>query len=197
MASITHITRRLLLGASASACGLVAAGRFASAQEGLLKPTPRCDDGPTRRQTEGPFFRPSSPHRRMLREPGGQGAPLRLTGLVVTRSCKPVAGALVDLWHTDAAGASDNAGFTFRGHQFTDSDGFWSFETIAPGLYPGRTRHFHVKFQAPGGRVLTTQLYFPGEPGNARDGLYAPALLLSMRAQDSSQATFVAVLDVA
>jgi protocatechuate 3,4-dioxygenase beta subunit len=196
MATIKHITRRLLLGASASACGFLAAGRLAGAQEGLLKPTPRCDDGPTRRQTEGPFFKPSSPQRRVLREPGGQGAPLRLTGLVVTRDCKPVPGALVDLWHTDAAGAYDNRGFGFRGHQLTDGEGFWSFETIVPGLYPGRTRHFHVKFQAPGRNVLTTQLYFPGEPGNARDGLFSPDLLLSMRGQDRTQATFVAVLDI-
>jgi protocatechuate 3,4-dioxygenase beta subunit len=196
MATITIITRRLLLGAAASAGGLLAAGRFAGAQENLLKPTPRCDDAPTRRQTEGPFFKPSSPQRRVLREPGAQGSPLRLTGFVVTRACKPVPGALVDLWHTDAAGGYDNRGFTFRGHQFADQDGFWSFDTIVPGLYPGRTRHFHVKFQAPGRNVLTTQLYFPGDAGNSRDGLYSPDLQLSMRGQDRTQAAFVAVLDM-
>jgi protocatechuate 3,4-dioxygenase beta subunit len=45
-------------------------------------------------------------------------------------------------------------------------------------LYPGRTRHIHVKVQAPGQPVLTTQLYFPGEPRNQQDGIYAEALLL-------------------
>ena len=45
-----------------------------------------------------------------------------------------------------------------------------------PAEYPGRTRHIHVKVQAPGGRILTTQLYFPGDPGNKRDCLYRPEL---------------------
>jgi hypothetical protein len=44
--------------------------------------------------------------------------------------------------------------------------------------------------------VLTTQLYFPGDAGNARDGLYSPDLQLSMRGQDRTQAAFVAVLDM-
>ncbi len=54
------------------------------------------------------------------------------------------------------------------------------FETIVPGKYPGRTRHYHVKVQAPGRKVLTTQLYFPGEPGNANDSIFDPTLLLDI-----------------
>ena len=46
------------------------------------------------------------------------------------------------------------------------------FETIVPGKYPGRTRHYHVKVQAPGRSILTTQLYFPGEPGNDGDRIF-------------------------
>ncbi len=53
-----------------------------------------------------------------------------------------------------------------------------------PGLYPGRTRHFHVKVQAPNQPVLTTQLYFPGEPSNDNDGIYNAALLMDV--QDTS-----------
>jgi protocatechuate 3,4-dioxygenase beta subunit len=87
-----------------------------------------------------------------------------------------VANALVDLWHADESGAYDNTGFRYRGHQFTDAAGRYRFETIVPALYPGRARHYHVKVQAKGGRLLTTQLYFPGEPGNRRDGLYRPEL---------------------
>jgi protocatechuate 3,4-dioxygenase beta subunit len=71
-------------------------------------------------------------------------------------------------------------GYRLRGHQFTDGDGRFSLETIVPGLYPGRTRHFHVKVQAPNGPVLTTQLYFPDEPANARDGIYNAALLMNV-----------------
>jgi protocatechuate 3,4-dioxygenase beta subunit len=69
-------------------------------------------------------------------------------------------------------------GYTLRGHQFADEEGRWRLETILPGLYPGRTRHVHVKVQATGGPPLTTQLYFPDEPGNAGDGIFDPALLV-------------------
>jgi len=47
-----------------------------------------------------------------------------------------------------------------------------------PGLYPGRTRHFHVKVLSVGRQLLTTQLYFPNEPGNSRDEFFRPALLM-------------------
>ena len=53
-------------------------------------------------------------------------------------------------------------------------------ETIVPGVYVGRTRHFHVKVQPPNRPVLTTQLYFPGEKRNARDFLFRPELLMAI-----------------
>ncbi|MEO0869922.1 MAG: intradiol ring-cleavage dioxygenase, partial [Cyanobacteria bacterium J06642_11] len=89
-------------------------------------------------------------------------------------------GALVDCWHTNAQGEYDNNGYRFRGHQFTDVDGRYRIETIVPGLYPGRTRHFHIKVQAPNQPVLTTQLYFPEEPENRGDFFFNPRLLMSM-----------------
>ena len=49
---------------------------------------------------------------------------------------------------------------------------------MVPGLYPGRTRHIHVKVQPRGGEVLTTQLYFPREARNRRDGIFDAALLM-------------------
>jgi protocatechuate 3,4-dioxygenase beta subunit len=129
----------------------------------------------TPRQTEGPFFTPSSPLRASLLE-GGEKTRFLLAGQVLSPDCKPVANALVDLWHCDEQGAYDNQGFRYRGHQFTDADGRYRFETIVPALYPGRTRHFHVKVQPRGGRLLTTQLYWPGEPANRRDGIWRPEL---------------------
>ena len=66
-----------------------------------------------------------------------------------------------------------------------------------PGLYPGRTRHYHVRLQAAHGPVLTTQLYFPGEAQNASDSLFRPDLLLKIRATGSTRdATFNFVLEV-
>jgi len=145
-----------------------------------LPATPACadDDDETLAQTEGPYFTPGSPERTNLAEPGLAGMSLVVTGTVLTRDCRPVSRALLDFWQADDGGAYDNSGFRLRGHQFTGADGTFTLTTIVPGLYPGRTRHIHVKAQAPGGPVLTTQLYFPGEGGNAGDGIYNEALLL-------------------
>jgi protocatechuate 3,4-dioxygenase beta subunit len=188
--------RRFVAGLlTAGVAGLTLLRGSASAQSNLA-PTPMCDDGdePTPRQTEGPFFTPNSPERTTLRDDGMPGTPITLTGFVLTRSCQPVAGALVELWHADDRGEYDNAGYRLRGHQFAAADGSYRFETIVPGVYSGRTRHFHAKFQAPGGRVLTTQFYFPGEPGNARDRLFDSALLLQI---DGGVARYDTVLDLA
>lgn len=172
-------TRRLLLGATLAApTTWLLAGDPAAGQ---LAPTPACgDDEPTLRQTEGPYFRPSSPERANLRDAGVPGEPFVLTGLVLTTGCVPVAGAIVDLWHCDGDGAYDNRGFRCRGHQLTDAEGRWRFETVRPGLYTGRTRHFHLKAHAQGSRPLTTQLYFPGEPANARDRIWRQELEMAL-----------------
>ena len=132
----------------------------------------------TPRQTEGPFFTPNSPLRASLVESGSKVPRFLVSGRVLSPDCKPVANALVDLWHADEEGEYDTRGHRYRGHQFTDADGRYRFETIVPALYPGRARHYHVKVQPKGGRLLTTQLYFPGDPGNSRDGLYRPELEL-------------------
>ncbi|MGQ0655339.1 MAG: dioxygenase family protein [Betaproteobacteria bacterium] len=125
----------------------------------------------TPRQTEGPFFRTESPQRTSLLEKGAKSR-LILAGTVLSPQCKPVPNALLDFWHADEEGAYDNRGYRYRGHQFSDAQGRYRLETIVPAEYPGRARHIHVKVQAPGRRILTTQVYFPGEAGNRRDGLY-------------------------
>jgi len=93
-------------------------------------------------------------------------------------NCQPIARALVDFWQCDGAGDYDNVGYRLRGHQFTDGQGRYQLTTIIPGIYTGRTRHIHVKVQAPNRPVLTTQLYFPNEPGNARDGIFNASLII-------------------
>lgn len=171
--------RRFLLNTGILAAGweLSSAGAVLTQE---LAPTPACHDGdePTIRQGEGPFFKPKSPERSDLREPGAGGRPFELSGFVLTRRCRPLGGAVVDLWHADDKGEYDNTGFRYRGHVITGPDGAFRFRTIAPAVYPGRTRHYHVKVQAPGSRLLTTQLYFPNEPANQRDGLFQRALLM-------------------
>lgn len=193
-----EITRRRLLELGLAApLGAVVAGcsAFDDADEaaGTLPATPACEDGDgqTPAQTEGPFFTPDSPLRRSLVAPGTSGTRLTLSGRVLTTSCAPVRGALLDFWQADAGGVYDNEGFGFRGHQFTDAGGRYKLETVVPGLYTGRTRHIHVKAQAPRGSLLTTQLYFPGEPRNEDDGLFDPALLVALASQGEARFDFV------
>lgn len=170
--------------------------RMALAQDRQLAATPSCvDDEPTPMQTEGPYFLPKSPKRRNLRD-DAKGIPFVFSGTVVSWSCRPVASVLVDLWHADERGKYDLEGYRFRGHQFTNAKGHFLFDTILPGLYPGRTRHFHVKYQARHEPVLTTQHYFPGEPENDRDGIFDPVLLLRVTRAPDYVGSFVTVLDL-
>jgi protocatechuate 3,4-dioxygenase beta subunit len=163
----------------------------------VLAATPECgdDDEPTPETTEGPFFKTRSPERTSLIEKGTQGTRLIVTGKVFHTGCEPVSGALIDFWQADAAGEYDNVGFKLRGHQFTDEHGRYRLETIVPGMYPGRTRHIHVRVQPAHQRVLTTQLYFPGESANDRDGIFDPALLMDVKDRgDAKEGTFTFVL---
>ena len=155
--------------------------RGPAADRGLgLAPPAACTPGTVGR-TAGPFYTPSTPRRTRLLEPDSGGEPLILQGLVLTPDCRPVPGAVVDLWHCDERGRYDNSGFRYRGHQFTDSAGAFRFETVRPGHYTGRTPHFHVRVQGEKTRVLTTQLYFPDlREANSRDFIYRDELLLRL-----------------
>lgn len=194
-----HPSRRLLL-KSALAVGSVGALLTRLA---VAAPTPECreDDEPTESNIEGPFFKPRSPMRADLVVPNTNVQIYQLEGRVLTRSCKPVPGALLDLWHANAGGDYDNSGFTYRGHIFADAQGRYRFRTILPGPYPGRTRHYHLKVQAPRGRVLTTQLYFPADArANDYDCFYLPELLMRVtpaKANAPAVAQFDFVLNIA
>ncbi|RBQ16206.1 dioxygenase [Spongiactinospora rosea] len=160
------------------------------------EPTPDCEPPPARTplSPEGPEYRPTSPLRDTFT---GRGAPLIVSGCVYNLSCRPIANALLDFWHADASGNYDNVGDNFRGHQFTNAQGQYRLTTIFPGLqYYGRTRHIHVKVQARGRPILTTQLFFPNEPQNILDWQYDPRLLMAVPPnQTPRQATFDFVLN--
>src|SRR6266699_2259011 len=165
------------------------------AQASVLTNAPTCNGVATPSQTEGPFFKPNSPERTSLREAGLSGTPLTVTGYVLSTACQPIAHALLDFWQADNNGNYDNTGFRLRGHQYTDKQGRYSLDTIVPGEYPGRTRHIHVKVEAPGRPILTTQLYFPGEAHNDSDGIFSPELLMHVQNTPNGQlATFNFVL---
>jgi len=131
-------------------------------------------------QTEGPYFVDARLNRSDIRadaHPGpdgmivAAGVPLALALRVLNAGagCAPVAGAMVDIWHCDAAGiysdtvdpGFDSRGHTFlRGYQVSGSDGAVRFLTIYPGWYRGRAVHIHFKVRTDAGREFTSQLYF-------------------------------------
>ena len=190
-------SRRAVVRGVLAAGGVGMSGAKSLAQKALaqeLPVTPQCgaEGTATPAQTEGPFFRAGSPGRAELVEPGSKARQVELTGFVLTRGCNPVARAVVDLWHADERGAYDNKGFRYRGRTYTDEKGRYRFRTIVPALYPGRTRHYHVNVAAGGKLLLTTQLYFPDDPGNRRDGLFRKELLMQVAGKGGAKDSVMA-----
>jgi protocatechuate 3,4-dioxygenase beta subunit len=151
------ISRRVLLGA-ALALPFAAYGQK-SGQQNCIDLTPE--------DIEGPFYKAGAPLRSSLYDSGSKAEKLVLSGVVRITDCKPLANVALDFWHADDRGEYDNAGYRYRGLVKTDAQGRYRLETNLPPPYSGRPRHIHVKLQPPGGKVLTTQLYFPGESRGA------------------------------
>lgn len=180
----TRLALPLALALGIGSCAAAAVLPGVGAQRQLTPPAPECTakTPATPSQTEGPFYKAGSPERMLLVEPNMAGPTLIVTGHVLSRGdCRPIAHAWLDFWQADDRGNYDNIGYRLRGHQFSDVAGVYYLETIMPGLYPGRTRHIHVKVHAPRGPTLTTQIYFPGEPRNQADGIFNQALVASIR----------------
>jgi protocatechuate 3,4-dioxygenase beta subunit len=164
------------VGSSGSAGGEAGSSGSGGAQAGSSGSGGAVDEATctlTPEQTEGPFFVETGLVRSDIRE-GRAGTELRLALRVVDADgCSPIAAAIVQVWHADAAGAysafdtsqgnsADTLGETFlRGFQTTDAEGRVDFVTIYPGWYPGRTPHIHLMVQIGERNLLTTQLYFP------------------------------------
>lgn len=178
---------------SASATGTAPAATAAAVP---AAPNCRAPVTPTTAQTDGPFFKAGSPERASLLGPRITGTTLVVTGFVLTRSCRPVAGAKLDFWQASAQGQYDNAGFDLRGHHFTDAQGRYRLETIQPAEYPGRTPHIHVKVTPPGGATLTSQLYLPEQPRNSSDTIFRPELAMRLERGTTLTGRFDFVLDL-
>lgn len=161
----------------------------AEAATGAL-PAPVCN-GLTPGTPEGPYYLPNTPQRTTLRETGMAGDPLVITGYVLDANCTPIPGAWLDFWQADSDGVYDTGSFRLRGHQFSDADGRFWLSTVVPGPADGRPRHITVKVQAPGGPLLTTQLFFPDDPVNAADADFRPELLLTFSDDQTAAFDFV------
>ena len=125
---------------------------------------------------------------------GGQR--LVVAGTVLTSDCRPVQRALLDFWQADDAGAYDNQGYRLRGHQFSDADGGWRLETVVPGIYTGRTRHIHVKVQAPTAPSSPPSSTSPASPTTTATASSSPSSCSATSATgDTRQASFTFVLE--
>ncbi len=137
-------------------------------------------------QTEGPYYPvalPSDADSDLLNNDGKVYAPqqrVALSGVVRDLDGKPLKGAVVEIWQCDEQGHYHHPGdggradpaFQGFGRTRVDDEGRYSFKTMRPADYAGRTPHIHVKVKLGPTELLTTQLYVKDDPGNARDGLW-------------------------
>ncbi|MDQ3870466.1 MAG: intradiol ring-cleavage dioxygenase [Chloroflexota bacterium] len=205
------LTRRQTLGLAglAGAAYLVGGGRVGQGlglpelpdAEDAAAQAPACVLSPA--VTEGPYFVDELLNRSDIREDRA-GVPLllRLSAVAVTSDgCVPAQGAVVDVWHSDAAGKYSDVPMNgtvgqkwLRGLQATDANGLAQFTTIYPGWYAGRTPHIHFKVRVFSGTTktyeFTSQIFFnelvtalvyaqapysargPQNTTNAGDGIY-------------------------
>jgi protocatechuate 3,4-dioxygenase, beta subunit len=144
-------------------------------------------------QTEGPFYPTAFPvdMDNDLVQVRGQAAQamgtiLHLEGRVLDLNGRPVEGALLEIWQCDAQGIYDHprqpgrerrdSAFQGYGRLLVRADGNYSFRTLKPVAYPGRTPHIHFKVATASGSLLTSQFYIAGELGNERDGVFRAAI---------------------
>ncbi len=143
----------------------------------------------TPRQTEGPYYPDHLPldQDNDLSQIAGEsmaaeGDITEFGGRLLDLNGKPITDGVVELWQSDnngcylhsrgkLKGEERDPGFQGYGKIKTNEKGEYRFRTIKPGLYTGRTRHFHVAVLQNDKRMLTTQLYFLDEPGNKKDGI--------------------------
>lgn len=173
------LSRRLLLAGTGATLLPLSAARAAG-----LVPTPA--------QTEGPFYPagfPADMDNDLVQVRGASaramGQVLHLEGRVIGIDGGGRPGALVEIWQCDAQGIYDHPGqrgrerrdaaFQGYGRMIVDAQGRYSFRTLKPVAYPGRTPHIHLKVSTGDGRRLTSQFYVAGDPQNERDGIYRAA----------------------
>lgn len=111
-----------------------------------------------------------------LAPPDEPGEPMVVSGTVRNAGGKPIAGALIYVFHADARGhyapdaPMDEPGSRLFGFMKTGADGHYEFRTIRPGGYPHAPipQHIHLLVTASGYRDhkcrSTCQLVFKDDP---------------------------------
>ena len=160
------------------------------------------DCPPTPPNPQGPFYLPDAPFVTALDRAEEPGERIEIVGRVSKGpACKPVAGAVLDLWQASAEGyyynlesAAAPADYLLRGRVRTDAEGRFRVRTVRPGPYrtgprSWRPAHLHVKVSGPSLLPLTTQVYLPGDPHLARDALVVPSLIGTLSPRPDGPAT--------
>lgn len=177
------VTRRMALVAvlALGGAGLMVARRPALAADAARVATPAISLGPFY-----PAQKPDDSDADLTIVAGhtqrAAGTPLYTSGRVLDLQGRPLPNATIEIWQANAFGRyhhpgdSDASGpldphFQAYGRLVTDAEGRYRIKTIKPPAYAGRTPHLH--FNVASGRTrLTTQMFFEGDAGNARDFLY-------------------------
>lgn len=166
--------------------------------------------GGTPRTIEGPLYVAGAPlHEGEARLDDGTdpGMPMLLEGQVLDLQGKPIAGAIVDVWHANTQGLysyfdSSQSDYNLRRRIITDADGRYRARSIVPsgygcppdgptqqcldllGRHGQRPAHIHFFICAPGHRHLTTQINLAGDQylwddfaHATRDGLVGDVIL--------------------
>lgn len=145
--------------------------------------------GGTARTIEGPLYiagAPLSKGEARLDDGTDDGEVLLMEGQVRDISGKPIAGAIVDVWHANTIGNYSHfdptqAAYNLRRRIETDEDGRYRFRSIMPsgyacphgsqtekllkamGRHGNRPAHVHFFITSPGHRKLTTQINIDGD----------------------------------
>jgi catechol 1,2-dioxygenase len=146
-------------------------------------------EGGTPRTIEGPLYvagAPLSKGETRLDDGSEQGDVLFMDGQVRGADGKPIAGAIVDVWHANTLGGYSffdpaQPKYNLRRRIETDADGRYRFRTLMPsgyacppegptqqlldqlGRHGHRPAHIHFFVTAPGHRKLTTQINIDGD----------------------------------
>lgn len=157
----------------------------------------RYPGGATENSVLGPFFFQNRPVASNGSDISGgvEGEPLYFEGVVTTHDGRPVAGANVDVWHSDADGHYDVMNPLLKGSAMralfrTDAEGRFHFWSVMPASYPipmdgpvgdmlkaarrseMRPAHVHILVEAPGFARLTTMVFVDGDPFLGEDPVF-------------------------
>ena len=141
-------------------------GQSSSQVKGVITP---CNV--TESTLQGPEYKAGPPLRQGQDFAKGiPGQKLIVTGKVLNvMNCKPVQGAVIDIWQTNSTGDYDYKGYNLRGKIVTDKDGNYALNTVYPARIHGennmtRPSHIHVIIGVPEQPSITTQVYFENQP---------------------------------